>query len=66
MYEKYNPNINAITETTAELITTFLKDLNNLIEVRAGNIIILLIKSVPISLIPTTISTAVSIAIKYV
>ena len=49
-----------------ELITTCLKFLNILIDVRAGKMIILLISIVPIILIPTTITTAVSIAIKFV
>ena len=51
---------------TPELITTFLYDLQSLIAVSAGNMIILLINKVPIILIPITIITAVSIAIKFV
>ena len=54
---------NKINELNMEPI---LNDLNNLIDVSAGKIIILLISIVPIILIPTTITTAVSIAIKFV
>ena len=49
-----------------ELITTLLNVLNILIDVSAGNIIMLLINIVPIILIPTTITIAVNIAIKLV
>ena len=65
-YDKYIPIKNDIILIILELTTTLLNVLNILIDVNAGNIIILLISIVPIILIPTTMTIAVSIAIKFV
>ena len=51
--------VNAIHATTTEEITTLLKFVNNLFELRAGKIIKLEINKVPITLIPMTTTIAV-------
>ena len=66
MYDKYIPIKNDTTLIIAELIITFLNDLNILIDVNAGKMIILLISITPIILIPTTIINAVNTAIIFV
>ena len=65
-YEKYIPSIKHTILTIPELIITLLKLLNHLIEIIAGNIIILLISITPIILIPITITIADKTAIKLV
>ena len=65
-YEKYIPSIKHTILTIPELIITLLKLLNNLIEIIAGKIIILLIIITPIILIPKTITNADKTAIKVV
>ena len=73
--DKYSRTLNetrvklreAIEKAGYEIIwVKYDKDLNNLIEVSAGKIIILLISITPIILIPTTIIRAVRIAIIFV
>ena len=52
------------TEITAELMITLLKVLHTRMDVRAGNMIRLEMRSAPIIRMPSTIVTAVSIAIR--
>lgn len=58
--KKKNAVVKAIDATITEDITTRLKLVNNLFEVRAGKIIKLEINNVPITLIPTTTTIAVA------
>lgn len=57
--KKKNAVINAIHATTTDEITTLLKLVNNLFELRAGKIIKLEINNVPMTLIPITTTIAV-------
>ena len=57
--EKTKPMIKVSTEIAAELITTALKFLNNLIAVTVGTTIIADIIMAPTSFIPTTTVTAI-------
>ena len=58
-YEASIPAKKHVSDTQAEHIVTLLKHLHNRIEVSAGNIIRLEIKSAPIMRIPSTIVIAV-------
>ena len=64
IYEDTRPIKKHTTDKTDEQTITALKLLNTLIEVRAGKIIRLDMRSVPIILIPTTTVIAVSTAIR--
>ena len=57
--KKKNAVVNAIHATTTDDITTLLKLVNNLFELRAGKIIKLEINNVPITFIPITTTIAV-------
>ena len=57
--KKKNAVVNASAATTTDEITTLLKFVNNLFELRAGKIIKLEINKVPITLIPITTTIAV-------
>ena len=59
-YDKRRPVVKLTAEMTAEHTVTLRNPLHTLIELSAGNIIRLDISKAPISLIPTTMTTAES------